>query len=622
MRHFPERGPDVWRFTLLDGLSARWHDQSIELGPPQRRAVLAALVSNAGRTVSTEQLMDAVWDDRPPDKAPATLQAHISALRRALEPGREPHAPSRIIRSVNRGYLIDTEDIEVDVFEFTDRVSRADQARSRGDLRLATELLRAALAGFRTSALPGVPGPFAAQHRDMLAEQRLAACVDLVELDLLNQPDEPIDHDLTSLLATHPYHERLLAAHMRLLDHNGRRADALAAYAQARRKLVADLGVEPNVELRRLQQRLLSGDAGGPVPAPRLVVGQRSVGETEQDPGRPPRQGWLVGRQREVAGLVAALTTTTGPNAPIVLLHGQAGVGKTATAAWVAQQLADTFPGGRYFLPADVTGQQRVEVLRRVERAGRALLILDDVATATDIRPELPVSPEVTVLITSRYRGRLVPFARRIELPPLPPADAAALFRTVVGGPRCDAEPVAADRLVTASAGVPSVLLSVADLLCRRPEWRLNDYVDRLATDGEWSLDVHLRPLLDRGYAELDPLLAKAFRMAAIPVDRFVTPATVAAMTTWPVDRIGLLLEDLVDRHLMVSTVPGQFGFPPLVHRYALERTLRVETEAELGVVGRRLAEHLSVEERSGPQEPPEEPPPPVLPTGPRSDAA
>lgn len=579
---------------MLDSVSARRSDTDIVLGPPQRRAVLAVLLINAGRAVGTEQLIDAVWGDHAPRKAPSTLHVHVSALRRALESSRRPHEPSRVIRSVDSGYLIDSDAIELDVFRFRREITEADQARTRGDLVRAADLLRSALAVFHTVALPGVPGPFAAQHRDILVEQRLAAHLDLVELNLLDQADTIVEHDLTELVAAHPYHERLLAMHIRLLHHNGRRVDALAAYTSARRTLIADLGVEPGAELRRLQQQLLVGDTGGPVTAPRLVVGQSPVTAADPELGRPPRQPWLLGQDGVLAELLDALTRPVGRNAPVVVLHGIAGMGKTATAVWAAQEMTDRFPGGRFFLPADADPEHSAAVLRKVERAGGALLIIDDVTPTADVRPGLPLSPDVTVLITSRSRCRLLSLARRIALPPLRPDSAGELFRMVVGGQRCDREPDAVRRLVSASAGVPSVLLSLAELLSRRPEWSIADYADRLAANGYWSLDVHLRPLFDRGYAELDEVQAKVFRMAALSQDQPPTAASIAAMTTWPVERVELLLEDLVDRSMLAGLAPGEYGFPPLLHRYGLARARRVETADELAAARRRLADHVA----------------------------
>lgn len=192
------------------------------LGPPQRQAVLVTLLLNTGRTVRPEQLVDAVWEQQPPEKALATLQAHVSALRRSLEPEREPHARSRVIRSVDHGYVVEPSDVDIDVFRFHRDLTEAERARERGDLARAAGLLRGALGMYQTVALPGVPGPFAALHRDMLAEQRLRAYQDLVELDLLSHPGENVDHDLTGLIAEHPHRERLHALHMRVLHQIGR----------------------------------------------------------------------------------------------------------------------------------------------------------------------------------------------------------------------------------------------------------------------------------------------------------------------------------------------------------------------------------------------------------------
>ena len=560
---------------MLDSLRASRGSRRLVIGPPQRRAVLAVLLLHAGQVVRTKELVDAVWAERPPEKASGTLQVHVSALRRNLEPDRGPHTPSRLIRSADNGYLIDPADITVDVFAFQNTLAEAERARTRGDLGTAGDLFRKALAGFRAVALPGVPGPFAALHRDILAEQRLTAQLDLIELDLHTQPGTTLDHDLSELLAAHPHRERLHCLNMRLLDHNGRRADALAAYANARRILVDDLGIEPGPELRRLHLRLLAGDPGGPVTAPRVVVTQRSG---EQTPGRPPRQPWLVGQERTVTDLVDTLTDSPGAGAPVVLLHGMAGLGKTATAAWTARVAADQFPGGQYFLSADADESHHAAVLTRVERSDRCLLILDDVTAISEILPALPANPAAAVLITSRYRGRQLPFAARIELPPLSPESARELFARVVGHGRCEREQAAVDRLIATTAGVPSMLLSVAELLCRRPEWSITDYADRVDDD---SLDTHLRPLYDRTYAELDPLLAKVFRLAAVHPGG-PSAATIAAATGWPVDQITLLLEDLVDHNLIRSTAVGHYTFPPLMRAYALARAHQIDSTTDL----------------------------------------
>ncbi len=146
------------------------------------------------------------------------------------------------------------------------------------------------------------------------------------------------------------------------------------------------------------------------------------------------------------------------------------------------------------------------------------------------------------------------------------------------------------ERLAAAAAGVPSVLLSLAELLCRRPEWSIVAYADRLAERGEWSMDMHLRPLFDRCYAELDPLLAKVFRMAAVHPDEAPTASSVAELTSWPIDQVELLLEELVDHNMLDSVALGRYAFPPLLRHYGMERSSQVDAGAETWAARQRLA--------------------------------
>src|SRR3954452_11999327 len=76
---------------------------AVEIGGPRQRSVLAVLVLARGRVVSLDRLIDAVYDGDPPPSAVGSMQAYVSGLRRALEPGRPPRAPARILVSAARG---------------------------------------------------------------------------------------------------------------------------------------------------------------------------------------------------------------------------------------------------------------------------------------------------------------------------------------------------------------------------------------------------------------------------------------------------------------------------------------------------------------------------------------
>ncbi|HEX3779467.1 MAG TPA: BTAD domain-containing putative transcriptional regulator [Pseudonocardiaceae bacterium] len=556
---------------MLNGVRASLGQRQLRLGPPQRCAVAAALLLNAGRVVTTDRLVAAVWGDAAPSKAAVALQAHVSALRKAFAPDLGPRERDRVLRTVSGGYLVEPGDVEVDVTRFTAELATAEKARDQGDLDTARTALRSALARYPATALAGVPGPFAEQQRELLAIARLTAVETLVEVDLALRPEDVLDHDLTELLAAHPHRERLHGLRMRLLAHNGRRADALAAYARARQILVTDLGIEPGAELRRLHQQILAGDRPG-------RREQISTSPTAEDgagqPGRLPHQPMLLGRAGVLNELAAAFAEPLGEGPGVVVLHGMAGVGKTATAIGVATRLADRFPGGGFFLAADADDAQRRAVLARVERAGRCLLVLDDVTARTPVRALLPANPAASVLITSRYRGRHLPFAARVQLLPLAEDHAREVFGRVIGLPRAQREPQALRRLVAATAGVPAILLSFAEYLSRRPTWSLAGFADSLlSANGDRSIGVHLRALFDRDYADLDSLLAKVLRTAAGQPRGELTTGTVAALTELPMRRAELLLEELVDRSLLDSSAPARYTFPPLVRSYVRERT-------------------------------------------------
>lgn len=575
------------RFVLLDGVAAWRGRDSLPIGPPQRRAVLAALLVNAGRMMTTEQLVAAVWGTAAPDKASATLHVLVSALRKALrpEPARERDG---LIRAVDHGYLIDLADIDLDVLRFNTAIADAERAKQRGDLAASRAALDAALNRFRGTALANVPGPLAARQRCLLTRTRLIALENLVELDLAIAPDQPPHHDLSAALVANPHRERLHALHIRQLAAHGRTADALAAYSRIRQVLNVDLGVEPGSELRRLHQQILAGDRPGPVRAARLAPEVRRGADDEQRPGAVPHQPVLLGRAGVLARLAGELAGGMGSGPPVVLLHGMAGVGKTATAAWAAHLYTR-----RFLLPATADDSQRSAVSRAVAKAGRCLLVLDDVTSAAQVQRMMPGNPHCAMLLTSRCRGAHLPHTGEVELAPLTTETTIELFAHVLGAVRVNQEPDALTRLVDATAGVPALVLSVAEQLRARPGSSLAEFADRLLAPGETgSLDPHLRALFDRSYRGLDPLRARVLRAAARePTD--VTGVGVSGATDLPLSRVDEVLAGLADHGWLKPHRQGGYRFPPLVRRYVLARTEEIEPLAQMCARVVRLTRHL-----------------------------
>lgn len=566
------------RFVLLAGVGAWRGRRPLRIGPPRRRAVLTALLLNAGRVLTTDQLVAAVWGTAAPDKALATLHALISALRKALQPDLAPRERNRLIRTVDRGYLIDPADIDLDVRWFNTAIADAERARQRGDLVTARAELCAALDRCHGTAIAEVPGPLAARHRCLLTRTRLVALENLVELDLSTEPERARQHDLRGALRANPHRERLHALHIRQLAASGRTADALAAYTRFSRVLTVDLGVEPRLELRRLHQQIVAGDRPGPVHTPRVVPQVRRGADDEQRPGALPHQPVLLGRAGVLAELAGELAAGTGSGSPIVLLHGMAGVGKTATATWVAR----TFDRG-FFLPANADDATRARVLRELRRSSRSLLVVDDVTSPAQV----PADLNCPMLLTSRQRGARLPHTARVELPPLAGAAVAELFANALGAARVRQEPEALARLADATAGVPALVLSIADSVRRQPGSALAECADRLVRPAEsGSIEWYLRALFDRGYRELDPVPATVLRAAADQPAELIA----AELAPW---QAGTVLAELVDRGWLDEAEQGGYRFPPLVRDYVRARAREIEPLAQMCARVAKLTRHL-----------------------------
>jgi DNA-binding SARP family transcriptional activator len=210
----------------------------------KRRALLAALVVRAGRTVSMDRLIEELWGAAPPANAVNALQAHIGRLRRAVE-----SACGEADRIVTRppGYCLVLRPGETDAAEFASAVSAARTLPPAA----AIPRLRAALALWRGPALDGcVSGDICAAEAAMLTEARLAAMEALYEACLLAGRHADVIGELEEATAAYPLRERFYDQLMVALTQVDRRSDALAVYDRARRRLTGELGVEPGQKLR------------------------------------------------------------------------------------------------------------------------------------------------------------------------------------------------------------------------------------------------------------------------------------------------------------------------------------------------------------------------------------
>ncbi|MFE9192137.1 BTAD domain-containing putative transcriptional regulator [Micromonospora sp. NPDC007208] len=581
------------RFGILGPLRVGGGESTVTAG--RDRIVLAMLLLRAGRLVPVDELVDAVWEDRPPATARAQLQTCVSRLRRRFaELGLAPE----LIVTDPAGYGVRTAPNDLDTEVFARGVEAARALVVAGRLGEARTGFRAALALWRGPTLAGIPSRSVRRRAEALDEQRLTALEECVDVELrLGQAAELVE-ELAESVDRHPLRERLRGQLMLALSSVGRQADALAVYREGRRIYADELGIEPGVELQELHQRVLAGD---------LALAGRPAGPAGAVRSLPRAIGDFVGRQETVARLVKEVEA----GARIQLIDGMAGSGKTTLAVHVATALADDYPDAQLYIdlhgysertpltpaaavatllrqlgvPAErvPTSQDDRLALWRSELAGRrAILVLDNAATADQVTPLLPNGSHCLILITSRRRLVGVDEGRPSSLPVLDSDEAVELLGRVVGVKRVAAEPEAAIEVVRRCGHLPLAIRLAGARLAHRPRWRIADLAERLSTrpDRLAEFEAGERSVgraFALSYAQVSPAAQRAFRLLGLhPGVRFDNPV-VAALTGQPLPEAQDLLDELVDANLVEETGSGRYRLHDLVREYA--RTLVAEPE-------------------------------------------
>ena len=261
-------------FRILGPLEVKDGERPLRLGGAKQRSVLAILLLHAGEVVSVDRLIDELWADDPPEDAQTALHQHVSRLRRLLE-------PHRVIETRQPGYVVDP-DGALDLHRFERLRDEGRAALGGGRAADASDRLREALGLWRGRPLADLEHePFAREATRRLDEAWLDALESRIDADLALGRHAELAGELQALVRSHPLRERLRAQLMLALYRSGRQSEALDAYADARRTLVGELGLEPGPELRRLQRAILEHDAA-------LEL------EAEPPPERPPRRRGLA----------------------------------------------------------------------------------------------------------------------------------------------------------------------------------------------------------------------------------------------------------------------------------------------------------------------------------------
>jgi len=397
-------------YRILGPLEVRRDDILLPLRGARQRELLAVLLLHPNEIVSTDRLIDELWEGDPPPTAAKIIQNGVSQLRKLLEPDRgDGSEPILVTRSP--GYVLRVQPGELDAERF-ERLVR----ESRGQLaaRAATDAadhLREALALWRGPALADLADTrFARAESARLEELRSAATEDRIEADLLAGHGADLVAELEALVAQHPLRERLRAQLMLSLYRSGRQADALRVYQETREVLVEELGLEPSPALQRLEKAVLVQDSALEPGADEPRAGEEPA---EVAPPAPETR-------KRVSVVVADVLSVGGSHDPEALRRPMARAIETVTAVLERHGAsAEASPAGGVIGIFGVPTVHEDDALRSVRAALEAQAALGELA------PELDRDWGIAVALRSGVNtGEVV--AGNADVPGLIAGDAVA----------------------------------------------------------------------------------------------------------------------------------------------------------------------------------------------------
>ncbi|WP_336053857.1 AfsR/SARP family transcriptional regulator [Streptomyces sp. CA2R101] len=559
-----------------------------------QRRVLALLLLRANRLVTSDRLIEELWGDAPPNSARTTLQTYVYQLRKLFDgrTGGDDAQPADTVELAtrNNGYeLRIAEGTTVDLMEFERLLARSRVLHAQGLLEDASVSLRTALSYWSGSALADIKaGSLLAAETVRFEEDRKAALETRIDIDLQLGRHYDLVSELTALCMEQPTHEGFAAKLMLALYRCQRRTEALAVYQRLRRDLVAELGLEPSGEVKRLHQTVLDGAVRRLVPrqdpAPARLTTPPSL-LPQLDNGVFVEERLRQEALRHLGGKEGVPLPTAGRSRILTVL-GPPGSGVTSLTLAAAHELRSVYRDGQFFariddarpdtggvgdilrdfleacgVPADglpQTSEGLSAAFKSWSANRRVLVVIDNVSCAMHVRLLQPGGPGSSVIVTGRMRldgffGDAV-----IELAPLSMERCLALLSDAIGAERVEREQTATRRLVTLCDRLPAALRAVAQRLAMRPRWSIARLVTRLS-DPAHRLD-ELGPMgadLVRGVRQSQALLSESGRRALdVIVSRdlvCVDAQALAGLMDIRAQEAQTLLEQLADVYLLIE---------------------------------------------------------------------
>jgi DNA-binding SARP family transcriptional activator len=612
------------RFCVLGPLHAQIAGREVRLDGPRQAKMLAALLIDANNLVAMERLVAVMWDGKAPATAVRQVQDALSGVRRNLA---GCGAPSSLISTRRGGYQIHLAPDQLDLLEFDQARYLAERHTGPSEKAVA---LRQALACWRGDALADVSSRVLELDAARLNEKRAATQTLCLSIELGLGRHREVIEELTALLRKYPYDEHVAEILMVALYRCRRQGEALQVYERLRRTLADELGVDPAPPIQAVHGRILVADpalaapltGSGPAdtrpeaPAPAAT----DLGMTMPVRQLPLDVADFVGRADALAE-VAGLLDERAPNrAPVVVIVGGPGVGKSSLVTHAARLASATFPDGQLYLNLAATSDEPrdpalmlAEALRALSIAGsaipnglseraalyrslladrRMLVVLDDAGQAEQVLPLLPGADGCATLITSRTLLTHLPAARHIDLDVLSPAEARELFTGIIGRQRVEREAAEADAILDCCGNLPLAIRIAGAKLTGRPAWSLRVLRERIEDESRRLAELRIGDLSVRASVELSLRLLPADAVRALGLMGLLGAHTLPGWVVGPLlDRSDAeeVLDVLVDASLVRLTATDAVGQP----RYRLHdliRTCAVEIAAPLPTTDKRDA--------------------------------
>ncbi len=612
-------------YRVLGPLETIGGGRDLTPGAAKQRVILALLVLCSNSTVQVSTIMDEIWGERPPESALATLQTYVYKLRKILDKDC-PGAGNKLLRKRGNGYQLEVDGEQLDLVQLERYDEDGRNALVAGRLEQARTAFSSALALWRGPVLANVSaGTLISAEVTRLEERRLRTLELRMDADLRLGNYRSLIGELKALIMTHPLNENFYARLMRVLALAGRPHEALDVYRQLRKTFNNELGMDPSLELRSLQEAILASRPLNPPESSEVAPVTRSGGRAPSQ--FPPDLADFVGRRRELAYLERQLVGGAGSEqgdavGRVVSLIGGPGVGKTTLAVRLAHQVKHHFPDGQFYAGLRGTGPEPAEpaeTLTRFLRAAKAvppggrldpedatqlfrawcaskqvLMVLDDATSVWQIEALMPCHSGCGLIVTSRFVHDL-PGARRMQLDPLPTGDGLRLLANIIGRGRVDTEIDAALEILRLVDGLPLAVRAAGTRLAAAPRMSLRLFARQLSGSpaplSELSVgDIDIRARFSSSYDKLKEREKWAFRLLGLVGDRCFRARDVAKLLGCSPAIVDTVLTRLVEYQLL--TVEGgevpRYGFPALVRVFAGERLAEV---AGPGVEIRHLEE-------------------------------